>query len=148
MTLFWIAQGIGLVALAFIAYSLQSKTKNEILHRQIIGSIFYLVHFALLSAWTGVALNGIVIARNVIFLEKNKSSWAKSPVWMWFFMALALGSLYVTWEGYISLFLTSGLLLGIYARWQDDEHRMRLLNLVQQHYGFRMRLPFIHTQAL
>ena len=80
MSIFWIAQGIGVIALVFSILSYQSKTRDQILLRQLLGSIVYIVHFTLLSAWTGVVMNAIVVFRNWIFRKKDTESWASTKI--------------------------------------------------------------------
>lgn len=146
MTLFWVSQAIGLVALAVSFSSYQAKKRRDILFRQIIGSVVYVLHFGLLSAWTGLAMNAVVVLRNVVFLKKGDSYWASHQAWMWFFMALSVGVLFFTWEGPVSLLPTAGVLLGVYARWHEDEKRIRLFALL----GVLLWLPYtviVHSYA-
>lgn len=146
MIIFWIAQGIGLIALAVSFSSYQSKHRRDILFRQIIGSVVYVVHFGLLSAWTGLAMNAIVVARNWVFLKKEKAYWASHQAWMWFFMFVSVASLFFTWEGYISLLPAIAMVLGVYARWHEDEKRIRLFAL----FGVMLWLPYtilVHSYA-
>ena len=49
MSIFWIAQAIGVVALGFSIYSYQAKTREKLLTRQMHGSFVYIIHYALLS---------------------------------------------------------------------------------------------------
>ncbi len=130
MTLFWVAQGVGLVALIFSVFSYQSKTRDKLLGRQMAGAFIYMLHFALLSAWTGFAMNALVALRNWIFGKKNTHSWAGSPAWMFLFMVLAVASLFFTWEGYISLLPVIAMILGVYARWQEQVSQIRIFTLI------------------
>lgn len=143
---FWIAQGIGLVALAITFSSYQAKHRHEILSRQIIGAVVYVAHFGMLSAWTGLAMNAIVAVRNWVFLRKSTSYWASHQAWMWFFMALSIGMCFFTWEGYISLFPAMGMVSGVYARWHENERQIRVFSLV----GVLLWLPYtlaVHSYA-
>lgn len=130
MMLFWIAQGIGLIALLFLVLSFISRNRSDILSHQITGSVIYMLHFAFLSAWTGVAMNGIVALRNWVFGKNGTHAWAKHQGWMWAFMALSIGALLFVWEGYISLLPATAMVVGTYARWQHEEWRLRLLALL------------------
>jgi hypothetical protein len=127
---FWFVQGIGAVGLAFIVYSYASKTRNDILRHQIAGSGIYILHFALLSAWTGALMNVIVIFRNWVFIKKDTRSWAGHPGWILFFILLSIGSLYFSWEGWISLLPVIAVILGIIGRWHDSPAVLRIYGLI------------------
>ena len=130
MVVFWIAQGIGLIALGFSILAYQSKTKQELLSRQMAGAFVYALHYFLLSAWTGLFMNLIVAVRNWIFGKKNQHAWADNPFWMWFFIALALGTLPFIWEGPISFLPVTGIILGVYSRWQEKISQIRLYTII------------------
>ena len=135
---FWIAQGIGLIALGFSILAYQAKTREEILGRQMVGSFVYMLHFALLLAWTGVAMNAIVAARNWVFMKNDSEKWAKHIFWMHAFMFASLCALYFTWEGYISLLPGIAMLLGVYARWKGEPSSIRIYSLI----GTLMWIPY------
>ena len=146
MNMFWIAQGIGVIALAVIVFSYQGKTRNKILNRQIVSSLFFIVHFALLSAWTGALTNAVVVARNWVFARKDTRKWAQHIGWVFLFCFLSVGTLYFSWDGFISLFPVVAVLLGIYARWQERASQIRLYGLV----GCFLWLPYtvvVHSYA-
>lgn len=137
-TIFWVAQGVGLVALAFSFLANQSKTRDEILNLQSIGALVYMLHFGLLFAWTGLAVHAIVAVRNWIFTRSDKETWAKHEGWMWFFMALCVVTAFFTWEGYISLLPTFALLLGIFARFKGSAATIRFYSLI----GVTLWIPY------
>jgi hypothetical protein len=136
---FWIAQGIGLIALGFSFRAYQSKTREEILSIQMSGSFVYMAHFALLSAWIGVVMNALVAVRNWIFVRKETHAFARHEGWMWFFMALAGLSLLFTWEGFISVLPVLGVILGVYSRWHaKDAFTIRIYSAI----GCILWLPY------
>ena len=138
MDLFLLAQGIGVIALIANIISYQSKTRDQILSRQMVGSLLFMAHFALLSAWTGAAMHAIVVVRNWIFGQKEKYVWAGHIIWLFVFFALSLGFLYFSWEGLISIFPAIAVLTGVYARWQEHPKHIRIWGLV----GVLMWLPY------
>jgi hypothetical protein len=144
--IFWFAQAVGLMGLIFSVLAYQEKTRNGILSRQSMGSIVYVAHYLLLSAWTGALTNAIVFVRNQVFMRKDEHAWANHPAWMYFFMLLAVAIVPFTWQGYISLLPMVALLLGIYARWYDDPTRIRLFALI----GTMLWIPYniaVHSYA-
>lgn len=138
MTLFWFAQAIGVVALGFSVMSYQAQTREKILHTQFLGSLVYILHFGLLSAWTGLVMNAIVAVRNWVFIRKDSEKWASHPAWLYGFMAASLGSLFFVWEGYISLLPALSMVLGVYARWQAKPSHIRIATLI----GVLMWIPY------
>ncbi|MBI3573535.1 YgjV family protein [Candidatus Kaiserbacteria bacterium] len=146
MNIFWIAQGIGTVALVIAVFSYQGKTRNQILNRQIVSSSLFIIHFALLSAWTGALTNVIVVARNWVFARKEIHAWAKHTGWVLFFCIVSVGTLYFSWQGFISLLPVTSVLLGIYARWQEKAAQIRAYGLV----GCLLWIPYtivVHSYA-
>lgn len=146
MSIFWVAQGIGVLALLLVIYSYQGKNRIIILDRQLWSSVLFIFHFVLLSAWTGVAMNAIVVARNWIFAKKDTEKWATSVWWVVLFIALSVGALFFTWEGLVSLLPMSAVIVGIYARWQEKPSQIRFLGLV----GTFLWLPYtliVHSYA-
>ncbi len=109
------------------------------LNLQFIGSFIYVLHFFLLSAWTGVAINAIVAVRNWVFIKKDTHTWAQHPAWLYVFMGLAILSLYFTWEGWISILPTIALCLGVYSRWQSKVAHIRLFALA----GTFLWIPYV-----
>lgn len=138
MNIFWIAQGIGILALLLVIYSYQGKNRTSILDRQMWSSVIFVAHFALLSAWTGVAMNIIIVIRNWIFAQKGKRVWAESVWWVVMFIGLSVGVLFFTWEGPVSLLPMLAVIVGIYARWQEKPSQIRFLGLV----GVLLWLPY------
>jgi hypothetical protein len=136
--IFWFAQAVGLVALGFSVLAYQSKSKQQLLDRQMAGSFVYVLHYSLLGGWTGVAMNGIVAVRNWVFGKKGSASWADNPAWMWAFMAIAVAFLPFTWDGYISILPVIAMILGVYSRWQEHVSHIRLFTLI----GCALWIPY------
>jgi hypothetical protein len=61
------AQIIGVVAAICGVLSFQMKTSGKILIVQTIGSMLWMVHFFMLSAYTGAYLNIFSVVRNVLY---------------------------------------------------------------------------------
>ena len=138
MSIFWLAQLIGVIALGFSIYSYQAKTRETLLTRQMHGSFVYIIHYALLSAWTGVVIDIVVAIRNWVFVKKEKESWAKHRAWLYVFLAVPVIALPFVWEGYISLLPTLALLIGVYVRWEGNASTIRVGTFV----GVVMWIPY------
>lgn len=138
MTIFWFAQAIGIVALGFSIYSYQAKTREKLLTRQMHGAFAYILHYALLNAWTGMVIDMVVAVRNWVFVKKGKESWAKHRVWLYIFLLVPLIALPFVWEGWISLLPTLAMLVGVYVRWEGDAAAIRLGTFM----GVLMWIPY------
>ena len=94
--------GIAAFTIAFLAY--QAKTSQRLLIIQSGAILCFCIHYALLGAMTGFALNVICLARNIIFSNKDKRLF-RSKLWPY---ALALVTVVIgvfTWEAWYSILL-------------------------------------------
>ena len=97
---FYIAQGIGFIAMALVVWSFQKNDKRKLLWIQALASAVFAIHFILLGAWTGMGMNLIQIPRNLVFAAKTEKH-----KWLW--TAVFVGAVIIigifTWESPISL---------------------------------------------
>lgn len=82
----WIAQIVGIFAMAFNILSYQQKTRGGAIAFQLFGGLLFSVNFFMLGATVGAILNVIAAIRAVIFLNKEKLH-ADHPVWLGMFIA-------------------------------------------------------------
>jgi len=85
-TLDWIAQIVGIFAMAFNILSYQQKTRGGAIAFQLVGGLLFSVNFFMLGAIVGGILNVIAAIRAVIFLNKEKLR-ADHPIWLGCFIA-------------------------------------------------------------
>ena len=64
----YIGQGIGIIGLLFAVISFQKNSSKGILLFQILASTAFILHFLLIGAYTGSALNFIGVVRNLLFI--------------------------------------------------------------------------------
>lgn len=122
-TNFILIQSIGFVALLLFALSFQLKTKQKILGVQVFSFLFWSLHYALLGAWTGMALTLLNSLRVFTFYKyKGRPRWL-----LYIFLFLALLFTVITWEGYISLFVLGGVFFATISTFQEDEQKLRHL---------------------
>lgn len=69
---YYIAQALGIVAiiLGFINYIV--KTREQILVVNMATIVCFIVHYALLGAWTGMMMNTAALVRNAVFYFAGK----------------------------------------------------------------------------
>ena len=96
-----VAQIIGFGVAAMNCISFQQNKRKRIIGCQIFAAVLFIIHYILLGAYTGAALNLIGLLRSVVFINNDKK-WAKSPVWLVVFVIIsAIGSV-VTWVDWYS----------------------------------------------
>ena len=63
------------------------KKRKGIIGFQIGAAALFIIHYILLGAYTGAALNLIGMLRSIVFIN-NDEKWAKSPVWLGVFVVI------------------------------------------------------------
>jgi len=121
-----IAQAVGFLALFFNLIAFQYNSRVRITWIRTIGNVLFAIHYYLLGALTGMAMNAINLPRNIIFLQNEKYAWARSYLWpVGFSMLYILASIY-TWVGVISIFPAIGNIFGIASVWLPNPRHIRI----------------------
>ena len=121
---------IGLCAMIAWVSSIQLKKKSHILELQIIASLFYAVHYGMLSAMSAVVVTIISIARLLtIYLIERKGKEVPLYVLVIFILILVIAGA-MTYEGPISMLPIIITMIYTYSTWQKDTKVIRGLFLV------------------
>lgn len=103
MTPLWIISCcFGVVGIVVNAIIFWQKNRERLLFVKLIGDVVWTIHYALIGAWTGAATCGISIVRETVFLNR-RHSWARSNLWLVFFIALSVATGILTWQGVFNL---------------------------------------------
>ena len=129
MTIYYISQGIGLVAIACSLLSFQAKKRSGIMAMQMLASMLFCIKLFMLGAWTGACLDLISFFRTLIFAN-NQKKWASSPLWLVFFATVMVVTGIFTWESSLSILAILGALLSTLALWMKKEKHIRLISLL------------------
>lgn len=122
-----IAQIIGVLALSNAVTSFQMKTHKKILLFQLISTALFVLHYALLGAYTGAILNAIAMVRSIVFINKDKA-WARNIAWLIFFCIISIGTGCFTWNGsIISILPVLGILCTTVAFWIKTPKYVRMV---------------------
>lgn len=127
---FFLIQSLSILALILFALSFHAKTREGILAVNTTSLIVWMLHFALLQAWTGTILIGMNIILSILLLFKAKQNIIASPL---FLLAAALMlsiATVLTWEGFYSLFALGGIISIILAKWQNDASKIRIIAIL------------------
>ncbi len=123
-----VAQIAGYLGTAMIFLTYVSKKRRGILLCKLSADILWTTHYILIGAYSGAALNGIAIGRELVFYNKAKK-WASSRIWLFLFLAITVCSCILTWEGPTSLLPMIGSLCAVVSFWCSNPFHIRLLAL-------------------
>ncbi len=121
-----ISQIVGFVGTALLFFSFQQKKRQGILLFQICAGAVFVLHYILLGAYTGAALNFIGFSRSVIFYNSDKK-WAKSPVWLAVFIIISAVASIFTWDRWYSVLPAIAMMLTTVSYWLKNETKIRLV---------------------
>lgn len=107
--------------------SFQAKTTLRICLLQCVACVFHTTQFILLGAYTGAALNGLALLRNLVYANGEKK-WAKSPLWPFIFSAVYIISGILTWQDAFSILPALALVLSSFALRLKNAQHSRILN--------------------
>lgn len=122
-----ISQLIGFAGTIVSFIMFQQNKRRRIIGCQILSTSLFAIHYILLGAFTGAALNAIAITRSIVFYNNDKK-WAKSPVWLWFYIVVSIVAGLLTWESWYSILPAIALVLTTVANWMKSETKIRLIS--------------------
>lgn len=129
---------IGLIAFVLVVYAFQNKHRDKILGILWISQLLFIVHFAILGAWTAVAMNLLGAVRTYIF--KTKKKWASNVFWPYVFVVLFWIATYFTWIGWFSMFPAIAMTIETFGLWMRNEKFLRILNIFPHPFWFTYNL--------
>ncbi|MBP5467083.1 MAG: YgjV family protein [Clostridia bacterium] len=100
-------QSIGIVGAVFGFIAYQCNKHNKIMVFKTVSECIFAVQFALLGAYTGVAMNILGSTRNLVFSQVVKKNKSTLP-YIILFAVLSVGAVILTWGGPISLLAMAG----------------------------------------
>lgn len=126
---FLLIQLMGFVPSILIMLAQQKGSRSLLLKTQFLGSVIWIVHYALLGAYTGVATNALGLVRAVVCYY-NDRKWAKNPLWLVFFILCYAASPLLTWSGAHCLLLGAAMVMTTLALWVRSMTVNRVLFLL------------------
>jgi len=141
-----IVQGVGYLALAFVLLSFQRKNRIAILITMLIGVSLFVIHYALLGAWTGSMMNLIEACVVFVSYKKETKKWAANKAWPYILsLAYILAGL-LTAHQLTSYLPVVAQIFGAIAVWQTNPRRIRYIMLVPRPLWFTYNF-LVHSQA-
>lgn len=139
VSLFLLIQIIGLAAVFFEIGSVQRKKRINILGFQLIGNALWVVHFLLLGAVTGAALNVVGAIRAYTFQRFGSSSNRSTTVLgVVLLLVLIIGA--ASWQGDLSILPLVATIVTTIGIWQLKEQRIRVIVLISSPLWFAYNL--------
>lgn len=99
------------------------------LYRQLGAAALFTLHFGLIGAVTGAAMNVVNIFRSVVFTHGNQR-WARGRHWLYIFLAAFIIAGIYSWQGWYSILPIVAMTTGTLAFWMKDTHRIRRIALI------------------
>lgn len=124
-----IGQALGLICvlLGFINY--QVKTRKKIIYINLVTVVCFCVHYLLIGAYVGAALNGVAILRNIVYhLTGNNAKHNKISAILFTIVMGAIGVL--SWEGAYSALAVAGLMINTFCMSFQNPNNLRKSILV------------------
>lgn len=126
-----IVQLCGICAMIFCIGAFLTKSRKTILIMQIIGMGMWTIHFLLLGEYAGAAMNGLAVARALVYVRRGKQKWADSKLVPAIFVAVFLAAGLFTWYlgddlWFLPAFAMTVTSIGLFFK---NEQTMRIINL-------------------
>lgn len=119
--------GILAIILGFISY--QVRTQRQILFMQSTVAVVFCIHYFLIGAYSGMAMNAVNIARNV-FYNHRMCSGSKSRAIPIIFVLIQCAMCALTWEAWYSVFVLFGIGINTYCMSFSNPQNVRKSILV------------------
>lgn len=124
-----LGQIIGMIALGTSIICYQFNSPRKILILQIVMSALFALNLALIGAFSGAAMNVLGICRALVFYQREKRKWARSPFWVGFFIAATVAITVFTFESWVDIFPLAGTIFTTIALSMTDAAKIRLWTL-------------------
>jgi hypothetical protein len=125
-----IAQILGFIPMILGFFVFYFNNRKRALVVKTICDALFVVHFCLLSQWTGAVVSVVNTVRGVLFSQRGKNPYL-SMLWVPFLICgLTVGGSLLSWSGPLSLLPMFGSCLAAIGYWCNDTRWMRKFNLV------------------
>lgn len=135
-----LVQIIGFAGLLFFVASFQQKSRKAILFLIVFGQVIFLVHFALLGAWTAVGMNSVGLGRTLLFRYREERSWANWRFWPVVFILLFSLAGLLARESWIGIFPVAAMSIETVGLWMKEPRILRFINLFPHPFWFTYNL--------
>lgn len=120
-----IGQIIGVIAVFMTLLSYQMKTNKQLLIVQTIATTLFSVHYYLIDAFSGLALNILAIARNLVFYYRDSVKILSGKAVPWIFAVLMGVFGIFPWRGWHTVLITAGIAINTIFLSLPDAQKIR-----------------------
>ncbi len=121
-------QFIGYIGLAWAVIAFQCKSHKKVMIFRTLNEMFFAVQYVLLGSYTGVAMNLIGSARNLIFARRVQRG-ESTKIWQIIFSAAFAAIGLLTSQGLVSIMVILAKVVTTFAYTMKNTKYIRLLTL-------------------
>lgn len=118
--------GVFGVIINFTLY--RQKNRKNLLGAKLISDIIWGIHYILIPAYNGAITCGISTVREIVFLNK-KHNWAKSKLWLVFFILCNTVSIISGWNGIYSVLPACASIVSVIVFWIGNPNLTRCVQI-------------------
>lgn len=120
-----IAEVIGTIAVITGFFIPQLKTRGKMLLFKFSCDIMWIIHFAILGAYSGMAVSCVAACREVFFARGGEEK--KNRITYFVFLALGVTAAIIAWDSVWSLFSVISVVISTTAFWQTSPNKIKAL---------------------
>ncbi len=124
-----IAQVIGLVGVILFMLSFQIKSNKKLFLVQVMANLMFATQFILLGAYAGCVNLIICIARNLLFMNRDKWKFIEHPATLAVFIVLFAINTAFNWKAWYDLLSFAAAASATVAFWTGNPRKIRTYNL-------------------
>ena len=106
--LYIVGQALGVVAIVLGILSYQMKTRQGLVLVQLLTTVTFVIHYFLIGAWSGMALNAVSTVRNIIYMYVEKKGGSCRKLSVVFAVIMGIVGI-VAWQAWYSVFMVAAL---------------------------------------
>lgn len=123
-----LANVIGFLGIGANVLIYQQKTGKKLLILKLISDVLWAIHYLFIGAYSAVVIATVGILRESVFFNQDKK-WAKSRLWLLFFVFVSVVGSIFTWKGIFSLFPMFASVISVISFGLNKPYLSRILAL-------------------
>lgn len=126
---FYLAQGIGFLAIAVSFFIYLQKSRRKMLICKLITDVLWVLHHVFISSYTAAMIASVSVFRELVFSADHKK-WARNKIWILVFSVLSVSAGVLTWRDVYSIFPPIASILLIAAFWNKNKVFTRMFGFI------------------
>lgn len=125
-----IAQIMGFIPMIMGFFVFYSNDRKKTLATKAVCDTLFVVHFFMLSQWTGGVVSIVNALRGVVFAQKGRYRWSSNWFLPILFCILTIGGSVLGWTGLKSLLPMAGSCIAVIGYWCNKPSHLRRFNFL------------------